>query len=112
MPPTERPTTENPLLTSPESPVPPVPAQTSPNGPAPELMSEEEFKRKNQRRIELIHKDLDGCLTPEDAAELQQLETEVGAWVDARFPLPPVNMELLEQIARRLGVDLDHLEDS
>src|SRR5262245_22362704 len=112
MPPTDRPITENLPLAPTEGPGPCAPVQPGVNGAAPELMSEEEFRQKNQRRIELIHKDLNGHLTLEEAAELQRLRREIRAYVNDHFPLPPVNMELLEQIARRLGANLDCLEDS
>lgn len=74
---------------------------------APELMSQEEYDQKNKRRGALIFKETRQGLTHEEQSELAQLQDEVGAWVDARFPLPPVNTELLEELARCLGTSLD-----
>lgn len=81
----------------------------SPPRPDPSLVpSEEEFKRLNNRRHDLIDKKyLGGGLTPEEEAELQQVEIPVCAYVDFHHPLPPINIEYLKELARNAGVTLD-----
>jgi hypothetical protein len=46
------------------------------------------FERRNQRRIELIHRQTREGLTPSEEAELDQLRGEVRQYVDARHPRP------------------------
>lgn len=70
---------------------------------AGELLSEAEFERKNQRRIDLIRKDTWGESTTEERHELERLDAEVGAHVRAKFTGMDEMLDRMEERARRLG---------
>ncbi len=78
------------------------PAAAHVHGASLALMPQEEFDRKNERRFVLIQRKHRGGLSSEEEAELQQLQKELRAHVDARFPLPPVDPELLQALTRKL----------
>jgi hypothetical protein len=45
-----------------------------------------EWQRKNARRLDLIDREFDGGLTPEEKAELEELQETVFAYFDTVFP--------------------------
>ncbi len=87
-----------------------MPQSNGTPAPAPareELLSEAEFDRKHSRRLALIEKRSREGLSPLEASELASLQAEVGAYLNARFPPPPLNWELLRELNARLGLPLD-----
>lgn len=59
----------------------------------------------NRRRSELIDRKIDGSISPEERAELQDLQDQLGRYVDRVAPLPweplrKLHQELLEKAAR------------
>lgn len=60
------------------------------------------FKRLNARRIELILKDLDGGLTPEEKVEHDTISEWCSAEINRVFPYDYSKLEELEQEVRRL----------
>jgi hypothetical protein len=60
--------------------------------------------RTNQRRIELINKELDVGLTPAEAAELQQLQAAIDLYLQTHLPLPMDVLQQLQDAARREGL--------
>lgn len=58
---------------------------------------------KNTRRCDLIDKEIGGCLTVEESAELQSLQEEFIAYRDEHFPLP---IEYAKEIYRKLKDEL------
>jgi hypothetical protein len=60
---------------------------------------------KNQRRIDLIDREIDGTLTPDERAELGDLQQQLRRYVDKVAPLPleplrKLHQELLEKAAK------------
>jgi hypothetical protein len=64
--------------------------------------SEPVFRKKNARRIALIKKKNREGLSPAEAEESAILDQEVAAYLNQKFPLPPVDMSLLDEIEARL----------
>jgi hypothetical protein len=63
------------------------------------------FKKNNQRRHYLIHRDVyEKDLNEEEKAELEALQEWCRAWVDARHPLP--DLSWIREKAREIGIDL------
>ena len=54
------------------------------------------FEQKNQRRISLIHKQIDTGLTPMEAEELECLQNEVMEYVDVIAPFPVETLERMK----------------
>jgi hypothetical protein len=62
-------------------------------------------KKKNDRRCDLIDREIDGVLTPEEAVELHVLQTEMQRFVNKVAPLPmeyarKLHQELLDKAAK------------
>ena len=71
-----------------------------------------EFLPKNTRRIALIHKQcFGGGLTPEEDAELEQLNCEVEVMIEAAFPLPKATPEYIAFLKRRHGSSESAMND-
>ncbi len=66
-------------------------------------MSEREFKKKNQRRIDLILKDTDHGLTPEETSELARLKQEIDEYARVKFSAVENYLDLAEERARKVG---------
>ena len=81
----------------------PAPKPQSSGSPADGMLSEKEFEQKNQRRLDLIRKDVWSELTGEECQELERLETEVGAYVRAKFTGLNEMLDRMEERARWLG---------
>ena len=60
---------------------------------------EEWTATNNDRRFYLIDKEIDGSITPEQALELETLQTRMGRWLDKVAPLP---LEYIRQLHREL----------
>ena len=73
-----------------------------PLGSQAEIDWETEFPQKNSRRLDLIDKEFREGLTDAESKELAALQTEVSAYVNQRFPLPPVDQKRLDEIEARL----------
>lgn len=63
---------------------------------------------ENERRCDLIDKDIDGQLSPDERVELDELERRLELYVDAVAPLPlkplrKLYQELLDKAARAAG---------
>lgn len=84
---------------------PPPVSDEERNGVPPRVISRAEFKVKNERRLELVDKEIDGTLTPAEEDELRRLEAEVDAYARANFPNRFEILERAEERARRLGYD-------
>ncbi len=67
---------------------------------APKLS--EEWRRKNERRINLIQKKYREGLTAEEKTELEILQKTVVAQIEALYPRPPLDWEKLEALEREL----------
>lgn len=66
--------------------------------------SEEEFQRKNARRLNLLENNLNGMLlTTAEEEELHQLEREMDDWLAARYPLNWAELERLEKLLEKLA---------
>jgi hypothetical protein len=63
--------------------------------------------QRNQRRIELINKEGDNGLTPEEAAELDHLQVQIDQVLQRDQPLPWGKVRALEECARREGLLTD-----
>jgi hypothetical protein len=61
------------------------------------------WELKNRRRVALIDKKFQRGLSPAEDAELDELQAEHGAYLDAIQPPPFVKLEELEAIARQLN---------
>lgn len=55
------------------------------------------LRRKNARRIDLIHKEFDQGLTLAEKVELKGLCREVEEWINTNFPLPFDELRKFEQ---------------
>ena len=60
---------------------------------------------KNQRRCDLIDREIDGQLTPDERVELEELQQELRRYVNKVAPLPleplrKLHQELLEKAAK------------
>ena len=84
-----------------------VVAPSGGTGKPPEQMSEAEFREKNSQRIELIRKEDRQGLSSEEQGTLQRLEEEVAAWVNAHYPPPPVDTDLLREVIRKAEAGVD-----
>ena len=71
----------------------------SKNGKKKLPFSKAVFDQKNERRVFLIHKQLDTGLTPMEQEELECLDKETTEYVDVIAPFP---METLERIKAAL----------
>jgi hypothetical protein len=63
---------------------------------------------KNQRRICLIDREIDGTLTPDERAELEDLQQQLRRYVDKVAPLPleplrRLRQKLLDEAAKVAG---------
>lgn len=76
--------------------------------PAPDAPDPEWTTADNDRRCDLIDKDLDGLLTPDERLERDTLDARLDRHVDRVAPLPlgplrKLHQELLEKAARASG---------
>jgi len=62
----------------------------------------EEWRRKNARRIDLIHKKNRDGLTDEEMAEFKTLQQGLFAYLETLYPRPPLDLEKMEALARCL----------
>src|SRR5262245_59231074 len=70
----------------------PVPASS--NGPPPDV---EWTEAKNQRRCDLIDREIDGTLTLDERVELEDLQRQLRRYVDLVAPLPLDQLRKLHQ---------------
>jgi hypothetical protein len=56
----------------------------------------------NRRRVELIRRKVRGGLDPDEEQELSRLQRESLAAVDRSFPRPPVDLQAVAELERRL----------
>ena len=57
------------------------------------------FAEGNERRIELIHREIhDNSLSEIEKYELQALEIMTALWLDSRFPIPKLTYRILSEI--------------
>ncbi|MCU0704217.1 MAG: hypothetical protein MUF18_09610 [Fimbriiglobus sp.] len=76
--------------------------------PTPTTAEPEWTAADNDRRCDLIDKDLDGLLTPDERAELSTLQRRLSRYIDAVAPLPleplrKLHQQLLDKAARANG---------
>jgi hypothetical protein len=64
------------------------------------------WELKNRRRVALIDKKFQGGLSPAEDAELDELQAEHGAYLDAIQPPAFDKLEELEAVARQLNTTL------
>ena len=74
-------------------------------GKPPEQMSEAEFRAKNDRRVDLLEKMHCEGLSVEEQSELEKVQAETRAWVNARHPLPPIDPRILELLRQYGKID-------
>src|SRR5262249_47801022 len=75
----------------------PVPASS--NGPPPDV---EWTEAKNQRRCDLIDREIDGTLTPDEQVELEDLQGQMLRYRHRVAPLPLAHArQLLEDLERK-----------
>ena len=82
-----------------------VVAPSGGTGKPPEQMSEAEFRAKNDRRVDLLEKMHREGLSVKEQSELEKVQAETRAWVDARHPLPPIDPRILELLREYGKID-------
>jgi hypothetical protein len=90
-------------LTRPTAPAPPPVAELPTPPPVPP--ADDWTPAKNARRVELIDREIDEVITPEEAKELEGLQTEVDRYIDRVAPRPleyarELHRQLLEKAAK------------
>lgn len=73
---------------------------TAPSG----IRDDEEFDRRNQRRIDLLEKRDGAGWSPDEEAEFRRLQRETSEYLNRKYPMPLAEMADLE---RRLLTALD-----
>jgi hypothetical protein len=72
---------------------------TPPSFPVP---GTPEWGRMNQRRAELIDKQVDSSLTAAEQAELKELQRQTREAIDKTHPLPPPDLAALRRLEEEL----------